>query len=95
MISLEEIKKFSLLARIELGIHEAEELQKDIGAILDYVSRLKEAPPSPRLRRARPSDTEETLAPKISNVLRNDEPAKDESAVRKGEHVKVKHILEN
>jgi aspartyl-tRNA(Asn)/glutamyl-tRNA(Gln) amidotransferase subunit C len=82
MISLEEVKKLAMLARIELTPKEEKELQKDLGAILDYVSKLKEVP-------TKETGTFKTLA----NVFREDEPVADESDVEKGGHVKVKHIL--
>jgi aspartyl-tRNA(Asn)/glutamyl-tRNA(Gln) amidotransferase subunit C len=82
MISLEEVKKLAMLARIELTPKEEKELQKDLGAILDYVSKLKNAP-------TKEAGTFKTLA----NVFREDEPVADESDVEKGKHVKVKHIL--
>lgn len=82
MISLEEIKKLALLARIEMSPYEQKELQKDLGAILDYVGQLKKAP-------AREVEKSETL----KNVFRDDEPVTDESEIKKGEHIKVKHVF--
>jgi len=82
MISSEEVKKLALLARIEMGLSEQKELQKDLGAILDYVGQLKKAP----IKEIEASET-------ISNVFRKDEPIKDESKVQKGAHIKVKRIL--
>lgn len=43
MISIEEVEKLAQLARIEVTGEEKEQFQKEIGAILDYVSELKEA----------------------------------------------------
>lgn len=71
-----------LLARIELSEHEAEELQKDLEAILNYISKLKKAPIK-----------EVEISGKLTNVFRDDEPVEDKSDVKRGEHVKVKHIL--
>jgi aspartyl-tRNA(Asn)/glutamyl-tRNA(Gln) amidotransferase subunit C len=82
MISLEEIKKLCLLARIEMSSSEQQKLQKDLGAILDYVGQLKKAPIK-----------EIEVSEKNSNVFRADEPIIDESDVEKGEYVKVKHVL--
>ncbi len=100
MISSEEIKKLGLLARIEISAREEKELQKELEAILSYVSKLKEAPPSPRLRRASPSGAEKEIsddfdgdAPKILNVFRKDEPLEDKSEIKKGEYIKVRYIL--
>lgn len=90
MISLEEIKKLGLLARIELDNDEEKEFQKDLGAILDYVSQLQNMPTDIR------QVSEKTTiggAPEIFNVFREDESIKDESGVKKGEYVRVKHIL--
>ncbi len=67
---------------------EQKELQKDLGAILDYVGQLKKAPP-----KSETGPTEEGGVPEISNVFREDEPINDESEIKKGEHIKVKHIL--
>jgi aspartyl-tRNA(Asn)/glutamyl-tRNA(Gln) amidotransferase subunit C len=82
MISLDEIRKLALLARIEMSPSEQKELQKDLGTILDYVSRLKKVP----VREIKISET-------LTNVFRNDEPIEDKSDVKKGEHIKVKHIF--
>jgi aspartyl/glutamyl-tRNA(Asn/Gln) amidotransferase C subunit len=90
MISLEEIKKLALLARIEIGTDEAKELQKDLGAILDYVSKLKEVPVDALTDVGRPTGVK---APKIFNIFRDDEPVNDEPDIKHGEHVRVKHIL--
>jgi aspartyl-tRNA(Asn)/glutamyl-tRNA(Gln) amidotransferase subunit C len=41
MISLEEIRKLSGLARIELNEKEKKQFQKDLEAVLGYVGKLK------------------------------------------------------
>lgn len=89
MISLEEVKKLAMLARIEMDKKELEELQKDLGHILDYVGQFKKAPPAGEAGPAKEIETSE----KISNVFREDEPIIDESEIKKGEHIKVKHIF--
>lgn len=89
MISSDEIKKMGLLARIEITSHEAQEIQKDLEAILSYVSKLKQAPPSSETRPLKEIEVSKIL----TNVFRNDEPVEDKSDVKKGEHIKVKHIL--
>jgi len=89
MVSLEEIKKLALLARIELGKKESEELQKSLGAILDYVSRLQKSPP----REIETGVLPENHAPEIFNASRGDEPIEDKSSAEKGKYVKVKHIF--
>lgn len=83
----------ALLARIEIGADEAKELQKDLGAILDYVSKLKEAPVDDAQGPSLETSKRTVLAPEISNIFRGDEPVADNSDVKKGEHVRVKHIL--
>lgn len=72
----------ALLARIEMSPSEQKELQKDLGRILDYVGQLKKAP-------VRKIETSVTL----KNVFREDEPLMDESEIKKGEYIKVKHIF--
>ncbi len=93
MISSEEIKKLALLARVEIGAGEEKELQKDLEAILGYVSKLKKAPVDARQGPSLTSRTVLDGAPEISNVFREDEPLEDKSEIKKGEHFKVKHIL--
>lgn len=41
-VTIEEIEKLATLARIELSQAEKEKLRVDIGAILEYVSQIKE-----------------------------------------------------
>lgn len=41
MLTIEEVKKIAMLARIELRDDELEKFQKDLSAILDYVEELK------------------------------------------------------
>lgn len=77
------------LARIELTPKEEKELQKDLGLILDYVSKLKEAPIDTRQGPSLFKSSRTVL----NNVFREDEPIEDESDVEKGEHIRVKHIL--
>ena len=89
MISLEEVKKLALLARIEMDKKELEELQQDLEAILSYVSQLKKAP-LPPLSRTVLDNLDKAL--EIS-VFREDEPINDESGIERGEYIRVKHIL--
>lgn len=42
MLSVEEVKKIALLARIELRDGEVEKFQKDLSSVLDYVEALKQ-----------------------------------------------------
>ncbi|MDP3052140.1 MAG: hypothetical protein Q8N42_01395 [bacterium] len=110
MLSIEEIKNLALLARIELSAREEKELQKELEAILDYVSHLKKAPPSPRRSSAKqnegglrpfrlgygeasPLSAKGTEILEVFNVSRGDKPVKEEADIKKGEHIKVKHIL--
>ncbi len=41
MLSIEEVKKIGLLARIEIQDTELEKFQKELSSILDYVEALK------------------------------------------------------
>jgi len=91
-----DIEKLALLARIKLEPGEEKELRKEFGAILDYVSELKEADIS---------GAEELgggLSP-AENVLREDNEShkpgeftedllKNAPETERG-YVKVKHIL--
>ena len=56
---------------------------------MDYVSRLKEA----EIREIAISMPKETKAPEILNIFRGDETVKEEADIKKGEHIRVKHIL--
>ncbi len=81
MISGEEIKNLASLARIEVSEQETEKLQRDLGAILDYVGALK-------------SSAGETVGEDLGenyNNLREDGNALQ--SLEKGEWVKVKKIL--
>lgn len=80
----------ALLARIELDKKETEKLQKDLGAILNYVSQLKEAPLKKEETASIPVGPK---APKLSNIFRKDEPISDQSDLQRGDYIKVKHIL--
>ncbi len=79
----------AMLARIELDKKEAEQLQKDLGAVLDYVGQLKKAPVDARQG---PSFFKSSRTV-LNNVFREDEPIIDESEIKKGEHIKVKHVF--
>jgi len=95
MISLDEIKKLGLLSRIKITSGEAQELQKGLDSILDYVSKLKEVPVDAYQRPSflKSSRTVFGGAPENFNVFRKDETIKDESEIKKGEHIRVKRIL--
>ena len=66
MLSVEEVKKIALLARIELSDGELEKFQKDLSTVLDYVEELKQV------------DTEGleivSQVTGLQNVQREDEP---------------------
>ncbi len=95
MISLDEIKKLGLLSRIKITGHEAQEFQKGLDSILGYVSKLQKAPVDVRQGPSflKSSRTVLNGVPENFNVFRKDEPIKDESEVKKGEHIRVKRIL--
>ena len=78
MISKEEVKHIAKLARLELTEGEAEKMQKDLSAILDYFELLKQAP------KPRPMDRSTGLK---ENVARKDE------AAPKGHHT-VSNLME-
>lgn len=107
MITKEEIEKLASLARIELSSEEKENLQKDIGAILDYVGQIKTLSP----QSARPqnyaeckqNDAEDKGAGYASNIMREDgkphesdiytEKLLSAAPQREGEYVRVKKVL--
>jgi aspartyl/glutamyl-tRNA(Asn/Gln) amidotransferase C subunit len=88
MISFEEVKKLALLVRIEVDRKELEELQNDLERILDYVSQLQKAP-----SREITFSKEELKTPELFNIFREDEPIENKSDIKRGEHIRVKHIL--
>lgn len=69
MISKEEVLKLAELARLKLGVGEAESLQKDISNILEYVGQVSTAKGSTSA-----SAAEESPLPAHRNVLREDVP---------------------
>lgn len=82
MISGEEIKNLAGLARIEVSAEEVIKLQRDLGAILDYVGELKSAP----------ANREIGLGPDTNfNRLRED--GEPELSIESTGFVKVKKIL--
>lgn len=96
MISLTEIENLAALARIELGDEEKKKLQKDVGAILEYVSQIKEVSAS-----VRGTPRVSPVAP--VTVMREDRSPHESGAhtekllaaapEREGNYVKVKKIL--
>src|SRR3989338_3760765 len=64
MISKEDIEHLKDLARVEFGAKETEKLAKDLGEILGYVDKLKEADVS--------SVSEMTHSVDLKNVFRED-----------------------
>ena len=60
MISKEDVKKLSVLSRVGVSGREVESLRKDLEKMLEFVSRLKQAPET----------AEESAGHR--NVLRND-----------------------
>ncbi len=96
MITVAEIENLAALARIELSDGEKQALQKDVGAILEYVSSIKEASVGARGAPA--------LSPALPvNVMREDgephESGRHTEALlraapkREGDYIKVKKIL--
>jgi aspartyl/glutamyl-tRNA(Asn/Gln) amidotransferase C subunit len=106
MIELREVKKLAYLARIELDEEESKKFQKEIGAILNYVSDLS-AVASARagLRKAPVEKLLEAELPAVSTPkLREDENPHetgehtndllDQVPEIKGGFVKTKHVFE-
>jgi len=94
MISKKDIQKLGQLARIGISEKESKELQKDLDAVLDFVSELKSASVS---------GAEQIEEDVLKNILREDKDAhepgkysedllKEAPKVEKG-RVKVKKIL--
>lgn len=73
MISKKEIKKLGELARIEIEENELEKIRKDLANVLDFVSKLKNAPVS---------EIKETDI-QIFNVFREDRDARKEGECSK------------
>ncbi len=66
-LTLEEVKKIALLAKLELTDAELTKYAGEIGEVLDYVSQLKEVDVSDISETSHVSDFD-------GRVLRNDEP---------------------
>lgn len=66
MISLEDVEYIAGLARLELKGGEKKKFQKDLGAILNFVEKLKKL----KVEGVEPT----TLETESSNVMRADEP---------------------
>lgn len=96
MITREEIENLAALARIELGDEEKMTLQKDVGAILEYVSQIKEV-----FTNANGAGAKSGGAP--ANVMREDgnphesglytEQLLSAAPQREGNYIRVKKIL--
>lgn len=94
MISKEEIKKLTDLARIEIEDEEMENLRSEMDAILDYVGQVS------RITETLQDEFEDT---QIQNVMREDiDPTESETfnkeliaefPARENNYLKVKKIL--
>ncbi|MDQ3076938.1 MAG: aspartyl/glutamyl-tRNA amidotransferase subunit C [bacterium] len=92
MISVEDIRKLAMLARMKLSSEEEVKLVQDMDNILGYVQQIQEA-----------SDSLDASEPTLKNVFRNDtqshesglytEKILNEAPLRDGAYVKVKKIL--
>lgn len=107
MITREEIENLASLARIELGEEEKKALQKDVSAILDYVSQIQTVSP----QSARPQNHAEHTqngaegkdAGQVYNIMREDanphasglytEKLLSAAPQREGNYIRVKKIL--
>ncbi|MBU1159693.1 Asp-tRNA(Asn)/Glu-tRNA(Gln) amidotransferase subunit GatC [Patescibacteria group bacterium] len=92
-----DINKLALLSRIKLNTKEKEKLQKEFGAILDYISQLKEVDIEGI------DEKEASQITRLENILRKDENGHKgaefsedllrESPKKENSYIKVKHIL--
>ena len=92
MISEEDIEHLKDLARVEFGKKETEKLAHDLGAILGYVDKLKEADVS--------GAEEMTHSVDLKNVFRRDEERGrviseliDAFPEKENDYLRVKSIL--
>ncbi len=96
MVTIAEIENLVALARIEVSEEEKTALQKEVSAILEYVSQIKEVSASA-------ISAPEALGVMPPNVMRED-TASHESGLytetvlsaapkREGDYIKVKKIL--
>lgn len=96
MISKKEVEHIAKLARLKLTEKEAEKMQKDLSAILDYFNLLKKAPKKSNLSLGE--------ATKFENAnLREDKAAPQRREVveriiaaapdKKDDYIKVKTVL--
>jgi aspartyl-tRNA(Asn)/glutamyl-tRNA(Gln) amidotransferase subunit C len=93
-ITIEEVRKLAVLARIKLSPEEEESLVKDMGNILTYIEQINEVNPS-----LDSSGKNE----RVKNVMRHDSDPHEsgihtevllaEAPQRKDTYVKVKKIL--
>lgn len=92
-----DIERLALLSRIKLNAKEKEKLQKEFGAILDYISQLKEV-------NAESVDEEKgSQIIQLKNIMRKDENGHNgaefsedlmkEAPSKENGYIKVKHIL--
>ncbi len=92
MISVEDIRKLAMLARMKLSSEEEVKLVQDMENILGYVQQIQQV-----------SNTIETQKERLKNVFREDtaphesgaytEALLNEAPGRDGQYVKVKKIL--
>lgn len=92
-----DIERLALLSRIKLKTKEKEKLQEEFGAILDYISQLKEVD----IDGIDEKDASQII--ELENVLRKDENGYEaaefsedlikEVPIKENGYIKVKHIL--
>ena len=92
MISNEELKKLSKLARIEISEEEAERLTSEIDSILGYVGQIKDVVGNikkevPKLHNVMREDVVTNTSRQYTDDILNDAPD------REGDYIKVKKIL--
>ncbi len=99
MISPIDVKKLSLLARIELSEEEAERFAKDMSSIISYVDAVKAASGG---KKGKKSEVPENL--NLKNVLREDgtpresgiytEKVLQNAPARQGDYIAVKKVID-
>ena len=93
MISKEEVERIAKLARLELTEKEAEKMQKDLSAILDYFNLLKKAP---KVKIQPASASDKATAWRKDEVISSHDIIDELIAAapdKKDDYIKVKAIL--
>ncbi len=96
MISPEEIERLSALARLDVPLAEREALARDLGAVLNYVGQLKDAP----LRAAGSETSAFSVLPSLRadgenapRLVARREDLLNQMPDRAGDYLRVKKVL--